>query len=72
MEPKKSGKITRLEPKGAKFLEAYTEISQKFRDAGWFNLCSTLHGYHERIYLMFSQNFDGFAIMVGKVLIHVI
>jgi hypothetical protein len=30
-----------------------------------------LHGYHERISLMFSQNFDGFTTMVGKFLIHV-
>lgn len=71
MTPKKSGQITRLEPEGVELLEAYPQISQKFRDAGWFNFCLTLQGYHEQVSMMFAQNFDGFETVVGKVLIHV-
>jgi hypothetical protein len=44
---------------------------QKFRDARWFNFCSTLQGYHEKVSMMFEKNFDGFETVVGKVLIHV-
>jgi hypothetical protein len=71
MAPKKSRKITRLEPEGVELLEAYPKTLQKFRDAGWFNLCATLQGYHEQVSMMFVQNFDGFVTVVGKVLIHV-
>ena len=71
MVPKKSGQVTRLEPEGIEFLETYSNISQRFRRAGWFNFCSMLQGYHEKISLMFAHNFDGFTIMVGKVFIHV-
>jgi hypothetical protein len=71
MTPKKSGKITRLEPEGVEFLEAYPQISQKFRDANWFKFCLTLQGYHEQVSMMFVQNFDGFETVVGKVMIHV-
>jgi hypothetical protein len=72
MAPKKREKITRLEPEGVELLEAYPKNLQKFRDAGWFNLCTTLQGYHEQVSMMFAQNFDGFATVVGKFLIHVI
>jgi hypothetical protein len=71
MAPKKSGQITHLEPEGVELLEAYPQILQKFRDAGWFNFCSTFQGYHEQISMMFAQNFDGFETVVGKFLIHV-
>jgi hypothetical protein len=71
MAPKKSGQVTRLEPEGIELLETYPDISQRFRRAGWFNFFSMLQGYHERISLMFAQNFDGFTTVVGKVLIHV-
>jgi hypothetical protein len=71
MAPKKSGQITHLEPKGVELLEAYPQISYKFRDAGCFNFFSTFQGYHEQISMMFAQNFDGFKIVMGKYLIHV-
>jgi len=71
MASKKSEQITRLEPEGVELLEAYPEISQKFRNARWFNFCSTLQGYHEQVSMMFAQNFDGFETAVGKVLIRV-
>ena len=71
MAPKKSRKITRLEPEGVELLEAYPKTLQKFRDAGWFNLCATLQGYHEQVSMMFTQKFDGFMTVVGKVPIHV-
>jgi hypothetical protein len=34
MVPKKSGKISRLEPEGIELLKDYPEISQNFRYAG--------------------------------------
>jgi hypothetical protein len=71
MAPKKNGQITCLEPEGVELVEAYPQISQKFRDVGWFKFCSTLRGYHKQVSMMFAKNFDGFETVVGKVLIHV-
>jgi hypothetical protein len=71
MACKKRRKVTQLELEGVEFLETYLDISQRFIMEGWFNFSPMLHGYHEKISLIFSQNFDGLETMVGKVLIHV-
>jgi hypothetical protein len=49
MAPKKSGQIIRLEPEGTEFIEAYPQMAQKFKDAGWFDFFSTFHGHDEHI-----------------------
>jgi hypothetical protein len=71
MAPKKSGKITRLEPEGIELLESYPQMAQKFKDAGWFDFFSTFQGHDEQVSIIFAQNFDGFETVVGRVLIHV-
>jgi hypothetical protein len=71
MAPKKSGQIIRLEPEGTELLEAYPQMAQKFKDAGWFNFFSTFQGHDEQISMAFAQNFDGFESVVGKLLMHV-
>jgi hypothetical protein len=71
MAPKKSGQITGLEPKGIELLKAFPQMAQKFKDVGWFDFFSTLQGHDEQISMMFSQNFDGFESVVGKILMHV-
>jgi hypothetical protein len=45
MVPKRSGQVVRLEPEGAKLLEAYPQMAQRFRDAGWFEFLTTFQGY---------------------------
>jgi hypothetical protein len=71
MAPKKSGKITRLEPEGTELLEAFPQMEHKFKDAGWFDFFSTFQGHDEQISIIFAHNFDGFETIVGKILMHV-
>jgi hypothetical protein len=71
MAPKKSGQIIRLEPEGTKLLEAFPQMAQKFKDAGWFDFFSTFQGHDEQISMVFAHNFDGFESVVGKLLMHV-
>jgi len=70
MAPKKSVQISRLEPEGTELLEAFPQMAQKFKDAGWFDFFSTFQGHDEQISMTFAQNFDGFESVVGKLLMH--
>jgi hypothetical protein len=70
MAPKKSGKITRLEPEGTKLLESFPHMEHKFKDEGWFNFFSTLQGRDEKISMIFAHNFDGFKTVLDKLLMH--
>jgi hypothetical protein len=53
MAPKKSGQIIRLEPEGMKLLEAYPQMAQRFKDAGWFEFFTTFQGHDEHISMVF-------------------
>jgi hypothetical protein len=41
MVPKKSGQVVIIEPKGVELLEAYPQMDQRFRNAGWFEFLTT-------------------------------
>jgi hypothetical protein len=69
---KRSGQVARIEPKGAKLLEAYPQMAQRFRDAGWFEFLTTFQGYDEKVSMEFSPNFDGHEVEIGKMLMLVI
>jgi hypothetical protein len=68
MAPKRSGQVVRLEPEGAELLEAYPQMAQRFKDAGWFEFLTTFQGYDEQVSMVFAQNFDGFEVEIGKLL----
>jgi hypothetical protein len=68
MAPKRSGQVVRLEPKGVELLEAYPQMAQRFRDAGWFKFLTTFQGYDEQVPMEFAQNFDGYEVEIGKLL----
>jgi hypothetical protein len=68
MAPKRSEKVVRLEPEGAELLEAYPQMVQRFRDAGWFEFLTTFQGHDEEVSMAFAQNFDGFKVEIGKLL----
>jgi hypothetical protein len=68
MAPKRSGKIVRLEPEGAELLEAYPQMAQRFKDAGWFKFFTTFQGHDEHVSMEFAQNFDGFEVEIEKLL----
>jgi hypothetical protein len=68
MVPKKCGKIVRLEPEGTKLLEAYPQMAQRFKDTCWFDFFTTFQGYDEQVSMVFAQNFDGFEVVIGKLL----
>ena len=68
MEPKRRGQVTRREPEGAELLEAYPQMAQIFRDAGWFEFLTTFQGYDEHVSMEFSLNFDGHEVEIGKML----
>jgi hypothetical protein len=36
MALKRRRQVARIEPEGAKLLEAYLQMAQRFKDAGWF------------------------------------
>jgi hypothetical protein len=71
MSLKKGGQVLRLEPGGIELLQTYLEIMEKFIHEECFQFCCTFQGHHEKISMMFAQNFDGFQTQVGNVLIHV-
>jgi hypothetical protein len=68
MVPKRSGQVARIEPEGAELLEAYPQMAQRFRDAGWFEFLTTFQGYDERVSMEFALNFDGHEVEIGKML----
>jgi hypothetical protein len=71
MAPKKSGQIVRLEPEGTELLEAYPQMAQRFKDAGWFDFFTTFQGHDEHVSMIFARNFDGFEVVIGKLLMMV-
>jgi hypothetical protein len=68
MEPKRSGKVVRLEPEGTKLLEAYPQMVQRFRDTGWFEFLTTFQGHDEHVSLAFEEKFDGYEVEIEKLL----
>jgi hypothetical protein len=68
MAPKRSGQIVRLEPEGTELLEAYPQMAQRFKDVGWFEFFTTFQGHDEHVSMLFAQNFDGFEVEIGKLL----
>jgi hypothetical protein len=68
MAPKRSGQVVRLEPEGAELLEAYPQMAQRFRDAGWFEFLTTFQGHDEQVSMEFALNFDGHEVEIGKML----
>ena len=68
MAPKRSRQVVRLEPEGSELLEAYPQMAQRFRDAGWFEFLTTFQGYDKQVYMEFSLNFDGHEVEIGKTL----
>jgi hypothetical protein len=68
MVSKKGGKIVRLEPEGTELLESYPHMAQRFKDAGWFEFFTTFQGHDEQVSMIFAQNFDGFEVVIGKLL----
>jgi hypothetical protein len=68
MAPKRSGQVVRLEPEGAELLEEYPQMAQRFKDAGWFEFLATFQGYDEHVSMAFAQNFDGFEVEIGNLL----
>jgi hypothetical protein len=43
-------------------------MEQRFKYVGWFDFFTTLQGHDEQISMVFTQNFDGFEAIVGKLL----
>jgi hypothetical protein len=39
-----------------------------FKDAGWFEFLTTFQGHDELISTIFALNFDGFEVVIGKLL----
>jgi hypothetical protein len=68
MVPKRSEQVAKIEPEGAKLLEAYPQMAQRFRDAGWFEFLTAFQGYDEWVSMEFSLNFDGHEVEIDKML----
>jgi hypothetical protein len=68
MAPKRRGQVVRLEPEGDELLEAYPQMDQRFRDAGWFKFLTTFQGHDEQVSMEFALNFDGYEVEIGKLL----
>jgi hypothetical protein len=71
MALKKSGQIITLELEGTKWIEAYTQMEQRFKDASWFEFFTTFQGHDEQVSMIFAQNFDGFKVVIGNLLMMV-
>jgi hypothetical protein len=68
MAPKRSRQVVILEPEGAELLEAYLQMAQRFRDDDWFEFLTNFQGHDEQVSMEFSQNFDGYEVKIGKLL----
>jgi len=68
MAPKKGGKIVKIEPEGTELLEVYPQMAQRFKDAGWFEFFTTFQRHDKHVSMMFAHNFNGFELVIGKVL----
>jgi hypothetical protein len=60
--------VVKLEPEGTELLETYLQMAQIFRDVGWFEFLTTFQGHEEQVSLAFAQNFDGYKVEIGKLL----
>ena len=60
--------MVRLEHEDVELLEAYPQMAQRFRDAGWFEFLTTFQGHDEQVSMEFSLNFDGYEVEIGKLL----
>jgi hypothetical protein len=47
-------------------------MAQRFKDAGWFDFFATFKGHQEHVSMVFAQNFDGFKVVIDKLLMLVI
>ena len=72
MAPKRSGQVVKIELEGAKLLEAYPHMAQRFRDTGWFEFLTTFQRYDEKVSMEFALNFDGHEVEIGKMMMLVI
>jgi hypothetical protein len=68
MAPKRSGQVVKIELEGVELLEAYPQMTQRFRDARWFEFLTTFQGYDEKVSMEFSLNFDGHEVEIGKMM----
>jgi hypothetical protein len=71
MAPKKGSHISRLELEVVELIDAFSELMQKFNNAGWFEFCCAFRVTMRIFPCFFVNNFDGFETVVGNVLIHV-
>ena len=60
--------MVKLEPEGYEILEAYPQMAQRLRDAGWFEFLTTFQGYDKQVSMEFALNFDGHEMEIGKML----
>jgi hypothetical protein len=44
---------------------------QRFKDTGWFEFFITFQGHDEHVSMIFAQNFDGFEVVIAKLLMMV-
>jgi hypothetical protein len=47
-------------------------MAHRFKDVGWFEFFTTFQGHDEQVSMIFTQKFDGFEVMIGKLLMMVI
>jgi hypothetical protein len=69
---KRSGQVVRIELEGVKLLEAFPQMDQRFRNAGWFDFLATFQGYDEQFSMEFALNFYGHKVEISKMLMLVI
>jgi hypothetical protein len=43
-------------------------MAQRFKDVSQFKFLTTFQGYDEHVSMVFAQNFDGFKVEIGKLL----
>ena len=46
-------------------------MAKRFKDAGWFEFLTTFQGHDEQISMISAKNFDGFEVVIGKLLMMV-
>jgi hypothetical protein len=44
---------------------------KRFKEAGWFKFLTIFQGHDEHVSMIFTQNFDGFEVVIGKLLMMV-
>ena len=64
---KKGGNLLRKELSDITYLESHPEIFQMFRNAGCYNFCEKLQGFHQGVAEAFPLAFDGDKAKVGTI-----